>query len=327
MTEKVYIIEISEELSGIRLDKALSSAMAELSRTRIQALIKQGKITSDNPKISINAKSKTSFGTIYNITIPPAIEATPSPENIPLDIVFEDDDIIVINKPAGMVVHPAAGNYTGTLVNAILYHCKSSLSGIGGVARPGIVHRLDKDTSGLMVVAKHDAAHKGLSSQFENRSLSRKYMAVVWGMPSPTTGTINEMIGRSRQNRQKMAIVKENGKHAITHYKLKQSLGPHASLLTCKLETGRTHQIRVHLTHIGHPLIGDKTYGARANRRRLRNLSGDAKNTAQNFPRQALHAAALSLIHPISKEPQHFEAAPPEDMQNLMDILKIQPAV
>ncbi len=297
-----------------RLDKALADS-TELSRARIQALIADGQVTVDGHRAT-SASAKVAEGTTFTIQVPAAIEPEAKPQDIPLDIVFEDDHLVVVNKPAGMVVHPAAGNADGTLVNALLHHCAGQLSGIGGVARPGIVHRIDKDTSGLLVVAKSDAAHEGLAAQFADHSIHRRYLAICGGNPQPASGTIEGRIGRSDVNRKKMAVLEKKssrGKHAITHYKRLQHLADSA-LLECRLETGRTHQVRVHCASIGHALLGDPLYGKTP--KPLKSLLLEL-----NFARQALHAAELGFFHPISKENLRFEAELPDDMRELIDEL------
>ncbi len=297
-----------------RLDKALANA-TDLSRARIQALIGEGQVELDG-KPTFTPSAKVRAGANFRITVPPAAEAEARPQDIPLTIAFEDEHLIVINKPAGMVVHPAAGNPDGTLVNALLHHCKGQLSGIGGVARPGIVHRIDKDTSGLLVVAKSDAAHEGLAAQFAAHSVHRRYLAVCSGHPKPIEGTISGLIGRSDANRKKMAVLDRNssrGKHAVTHYRMLERLGP-AALIECRLETGRTHQVRVHCASIGHALLGDPLYGNAP--RALKPLLAQL-----GFARQALHAAQLGFEHPITGEDLRFDADLPADMAELIDEL------
>ncbi len=297
-----------------------------LSRARIQQLIKQGMVTCGGKPVN-DPNRKPKVGETYAITLPPPEPATPEPQKIKLDIVYEDKDLLVINKPAGMVVHPAAGNRDKTLVNALLAHCGKSLSGIGGVARPGIVHRLDKDTSGLMVVAKNDMAHQALTRQFADRSLSRVYNALVWGLPNPLAGAIEGAIGRHPRARQKMAVVARGGKPALTHYKVVKNYGGVASLVECKLATGRTHQIRVHMAHIKHPVVGDPVYGRR------RFSAGKAQNHAEKgivgllegMNRQALHAAEIRFIHPRTGKTMTFKAPLPEDMAGLLKRLKGAP--
>ncbi len=297
-----------------RLDKALADA-TEFSRARVQALIAEGRVEL-NGKPAMSASAKVAEGAPFRITVPAAVEPEAKPQDIPLDVTFEDEHLIVINKPAGMVVHPAAGNPDGTLVNALLHHCGGSLSGIGGVARPGIVHRIDKDTSGLLVVAKSDTAHEGLAAQFAEHSVHRRYLAVCGGHPAPAKGTIDEKLGRSDANRKKMAVLTKNssrGKHAITHYKILERLDS-SSLIECRLETGRTHQVRVHCASIGHSLLGDQLYGKTP--KSLKPLLSEL-----NFARQALHAAELGFIHPISQEVIRFVADLPADMRELIDEL------
>lgn len=301
-----------------RLDKALAEA-TQLSRARIQALISEGRVALDG-KTAASPSAKVTPGAAFSIDVPATIEPQARPQDIPLEIAFEDDHLIVLNKPAGMVVHPAAGNRDGTLVNALLHHCAKNgggqLSGIGGVARPGIVHRIDKDTSGLLVVAKSDAAHEGLAAQFADHSVHRRYLAVCAGHPSPVTGTIDEKLGRSDHNRKKMAVLPKNssrGKHAITHYELLEKLDS-SSLIECKLETGRTHQVRVHCASIGHALLGDPIYGKAP--KVLKPLLGEL-----GFARQALHAAELGFLHPILRQELRFSADLPADMEELIDEL------
>ncbi len=306
---------IGSNTGPVRLDKALAEA-TDLSRARVQALISDGRVEVDNaPATSPSAKVKA--GSVFRITVPPAIEAEAKPQNIPLTIAYEDAHLVVVDKPAGMVVHPAAGNPDGTLVNALLHHCGGSLSGIGGVARPGIVHRIDKDTSGLLVVAKSDAAHEGLAAQFAGHSVHRRYLAVCAGYPNPAAGTIDERLGRSDTNRKKIAVLEKNssrGKHAITHYKALQRMESSA-LIECRLETGRTHQVRVHCASIGHPLLGDQLYGKAP--KVLKNLLSELK-----FARQALHAAELGFLHPILGQNLRFDADLPDDMRELIDELE-----
>jgi len=297
---------------GQRLDKALAEASG-LSRERIKALIAQGCVSVDGRAVP-QASGKAAAGAAFRIEVPPAEPAAASAQDIPLTVVFEDDHLIVVDKPAGMVVHPAAGNPDGTLVNALLHHCQGRLSGIGGVARPGIVHRIDKDTSGLLVVAKSDAAHEGLARQFAAHTLERAYLAVCNGHPKPPTGTISGRIGRSDANRKKMApLPKEStrGKWAVTHYKVIEELDG-CAMVECRLETGRTHQVRVHLSSIGHALLGDPLYGRPGSQVRdvLKRL---------NFHRQALHAAVLGFDHPVTGDKLRFTSDLPPDMRELID--------
>ncbi len=297
---------------GLRLDKALADASG-LSRERIKGLIGEGRVKVDGAVVR-SASARTGEGTTFSIDVPPPQPLAAEAQDIPLDVVFEDDHLIVVNKPAGLVVHPAAGNPDGTLVNALLHHCRGQLSGINGVARPGIVHRIDKDTSGLLVVAKSDAAHEGLARQFADHSITRAYLAVCAGHPVPSMGTIAGRIGRSDANRKKMAVLPPNsarGKHAVTHYKTLKLLRD-CALIECRLETGRTHQVRVHCASIGHPLLGDPTYGRTpAGLRPLLKQLG--------FARQALHAASLGFDHPITGERVDFRAELPSDMRELID--------
>ncbi len=323
MTNETHNIIVNEEDTGLRLDKFLSQNLPDLSRVRVQALLEQNCVTCNGKTIN-NTSAKTKLNQEYQIIIPEAIPSHILPQAMDLDIVFEDEHLLIINKPAGLTVHPAPGNRDNTLVNALLAHCGDSLSGIGGVARPGIVHRIDKDTSGLLVVAKHDIAHNFLSTQLADHTLGRTYNAIVWGAPFPPSGTITGNIGRSPTNRQKMAVVKTGGKHAVTHYKTLQNFSI-ASLVECNLETGRTHQIRVHLTKIGNPLIGDQTYGqtaaSRLNQNIYKHLPTETRSTLLAFNRQALHARELRLIHPHSKKEMVFSCPLPQDMLDLLDIL------
>ena len=297
---------------GQRLDKALADASG-LSRARVQALISEGQVQLDG-RVAVQPSARTAEGARFRIDVPPAAPAEAQAQDIAVTVTFEDEHLIVVDKPAGMVVHPAAGNLDGTLVNALLHHCRGQLSGIGGVARPGIVHRIDKDTSGLLVVAKSDAAHEGLARQFADHSLERAYLAVCNGHPQPAAGTVTGRIGRSDANRKKMALLpKESsrGKHAVTHYKVLRNLAG-CALVECRLETGRTHQVRVHLSSIGHSLLGDPLYG-RANsqvRPVLERLG---------FHRQALHAAVLGFIHPVTGDRLRFSSDLPRDMRELID--------
>ena len=311
--------------SGGRLDKVLADLLDGVSRSRLKVLIEDGQVMV-NGKMFDDASGKVFTGDAITLTIPEPVEALPQPENIPLDVVYEDDDLLVINKAVGMVVHPGAGNQNGTLVSALLYHCGETLSGIGGVKRPGIVHRLDKDTSGLMVVAKNDAAHSGLAAQLVDRSLSRIYTALVWKEPTPIKGTINVPIGREQKARVKMAVRSHAmGREAITHYLRQETFSGIASLVTCRLETGRTHQIRVHMQHLGHPLLGDQLYGLPPQEQRsLMNRGGydeAAREAVLAFPRQALHAAEIHFIHPVSGEEIELSSDIPSDIEYLITIL------
>lgn len=295
-----------------RLDKALSEATG-LSRARVQALVAGGHVEVAGA-VETSGKAKVALGTAFRIALPPPEPLANVPQDIPLVIAYEDEHLIVVDKPAGMVVHPAAGNPDGTLVNALLHHCRGQLSGINGVERPGIVHRIDKDTSGLLVVAKNDAAHEGLARQFADHSITRRYLALCSGHPNPAQGTISGRIGRSDANRKKMAVLpadSKRGKHAVTHYKMLERLN-HCALIECRLETGRTHQVRVHCASIGHPLLGDPLYGRTPSA--LRNVLKDLA-----FARQALHAAILGFEHPVSGEYLEFCSDLPADMKELID--------
>ena len=300
-------VQLDDSQAGWRLDRALAAAIPTLSRERLKALIASGHVRGPAGLVRDPAM-KTIGGTAFDIDIPEARAADNLAQDIPLIIVFEDDHLLIVDKPAGLVVHPAAGNYDGTLVNALLHHCAGRLSGIGGVARPGIVHRIDKDTSGLLVVAKTDPAHEGLSAQFAKHSIDRRYKAIVAGIP--TSGSIDAPLARSPHDRKKVSI-QTRGKRAVTHYTLITALKD-AALIECRLETGRTHQIRVHLSSIGHPLLGDPVYG------RVRPNHRSVLKTL-NFSRQALHAAELGFIHPVSSETLHFESEMPHDMQHLFN--------
>jgi len=298
------------ESAGWRLDRALAAALPTLSRERLKTLISAGNVTRDRTAVRDPA-SKVQPGDAFTVAVPDPRPATNEAQAIPLVIAFEDEHLIVVDKPAGLVVHPACGNLDGTLVNALLHHCQGSLSGIGGVERPGIVHRIDKDTSGLMVAAKTDRAHTGLARQFADHSIDRRYKAIVKGVPRPASGRIEGNLGRSSTNRKKMAVVgPSQGKHAVTHYRTIEPLRD-AALVECRLETGRTHQVRVHMASIGHPLIGDQVYG--------RGHPG-----LPDFRRQALHAARLGFIHPVTSAALAFESEMPEDMQLLFSHLSIR---
>ncbi len=306
-----------------RLDRFLALAFPEVSRARFQRLIAEGQVSVEGVPAT-ETRHKLKPGQRVEAVIPPAVAAEPRAETIPLTVVYEDKDLIIIDKPAGLVVHPGAGNETGTLVNALIAHCGDSLSGIGGVKRPGIVHRLDKDTSGLLVVAKNDAAHHGLSGQFASHGrdgrLERAYKAIVWGVPERNRGTVSANIARSNSNRQKMAISRSAlSREAVTHYEVLENLGkpPLASLLRCILETGRTHQIRVHMTHIGHPLLGDPVYGA-SFKASLSTLSEAARDAVNTLNRQALHACVLGFEHPRTGKALRFESPLPADMMQLL---------
>ena len=313
---------------ALRLDKALANAFPDVSRARFQALIAEGAVRVEGVPVR-EPRHKVKPGEALCVLLPEPAEPGPGPEAMKLSIAYEDKDLIVIDQPAGLVVHPGAGNETGTLVNALISHCGESLSGIGGVKRPGIVHRLDKDTSGLIVVAKNDRAHHGLSEQFaahgRDGRLERSYLAIVWGVPERQSGSIAASIGRSTANRQKMAVSRStSARQAITHYGLLETLGrpPVASLIRCRLETGRTHQIRVHMAHAGHPLLGDQVYGS-GFRSSTTKLSEASKAALKALNRQALHAATLGFDHPISGKPMRFESPAPADIGTLLEALRL----
>ncbi len=314
---------IDEARVGQRLDKALADLCPELSRTRIKALVEEGMVSLNGADILL-PRHKVGLGDVIKIAIPPALDDTPVAQDIPLDIVYEDKDLLVVNKAADMVVHPGAGNPDGTLVNALLYYCPDDLSGIGGVKRPGIVHRLDKETTGLMVVAKNDMAHQGLSAQLADRSLSREYRALVWRVPNLIKGTVDIPIGRHKTNRVKMAVQYSGDREAVTHYEVEEIFGEAMAWVKCKLQTGRTHQIRVHMQHIKHPLVGDHIYGmARQEGGSLLNRSGyepEIRDQILDFPHQALHAAEIGFIHPRLGEEMRFKADLPDDIQQLKNL-------
>lgn len=315
----------AQAAQGGRLDKILAEACEGLSRTRLKALILDGAVMVDGA-VCRDPSGLITEGQAMTVAVPEAVPHHPEPENIPLDIVYEDDDLLVINKQAGLVVHPGAGNPSGTMVNALLYHCGDSLSGIGGVLRPGIVHRLDKDTTGLMVVAKSDAAHQGLSAQLSDRSLSRVYKALVWKIPTPAFGHVDAPIARSTANRQKMMIARRGGRDAVTHYKVTERFGESVGLVECRLETGRTHQIRIHMAHIGHPLVGDPIYGAQptAQRALLKKMDLEAEKIEDiiGLPRQMLHAFHIGFIHPLTGETMEFEAKLTGDFEAVLNTIK-----
>jgi 23S rRNA pseudouridine1911/1915/1917 synthase len=353
---------IPDATSGQRLDKTLATAWPQLTRSRLQQLIAQGHLTRDGLAVT-DASRKVKPGEQYQLTEPEPEPAGYAPLDLALDIVFEDAHFLIINKPPGLTVHPAAGNGTHTLVNALLHHCADTLSGIGGVARPGIVHRIDKDTSGLLVVAKTDAAHQHLVGQLKDRSLKREYIAYAWGAPPAGRGSVNAPIARNPRKRKEMAVV-EGGKHAVTHYEVLERFlvgeeskstarggaSPEPSLLRsagarsrdnakivskllCNLDTGRTHQIRVHMRHIGCPLIGDPLYGAKSRRLSVKNTlnignkgaivsNQETVNIQISLSRQALHACRLRLVHPETGQPMQFEAPLPEDLENLENSLR-----
>lgn len=315
---------------GTRLDQWLAATLApDFSRNRIQALVRAG-VVMLNDRVVIEPKQKVSEGDACSIRLPEPEDPEPQGEDIPLDVLYEDDSLIVINKQPGLVVHPGPGNWTGTMVNALIYHCGDSLSGIGGVRRPGIVHRLDRETSGVIVVAKTDKVHRALAEAFADHGrdgeLERAYVALVWGMPSRIAGKIETSLGRSRQDRTLRSVVPDgrpDARHAITHYTVLERYGGAneeiASLVECRLETGRTHQIRVHMAHIGHPVIGDPDYG-RSFKTKVNRLPEDVRNEVNAFSRQALHAKLLAFRHPATDEIMRFEAPLPEDMARLQHL-------
>ena len=310
-----------------RIDKVLATTWPDLSRARLIRLIKAGELTGGGAIIT-EPKTRLPVGTEVTLTVPAAVPAKPRPEAIALEILFEDSHLLVLNKPAGMVVHPAAGHDTGTLVNALLHHCGEGLSGIGGVKRPGIVHRLDKDTSGLMVVAKSDPAHQGLARQFaeEKAELDRVYHALVRGVPCPEKGEITGNIGRDPRNRKRMTLLRKGGKYARTLYEVLRSRPDRlASFIRCRLTTGRTHQIRVHLSQNGHAVLGDPVYGSRRPYAGLKQLSAETRSAIFNFDRQLLHAATLGFTHPVTQTPMRFRSDLPDDMAEALRALALSP--
>jgi len=322
-------LSATEAHAGQRLDRFLQGQAPDLSRTRLQALIKAGHVRENGRTIG-EPGHKVKPGAVFELHVPAPDEAEPEAQDMPLNIVHEDSSLIVLDKPARLVVHPGAGHSSGTLVNALIAHCGDSLAGIGGVKRPGIVHRLDKDTSGLLVVAKTDAAHQGLSEQFAAHGadgrMERAYLALVWGEPSPRVGRIATSIGRKATNRTKMAVVREAaGRAAATRYEVLKTFTddhakPLASLVKCRLETGRTHQIRVHMAHIGNPVMGDATYGTGFSASKVK-LNETARRALEKLDRQALHAAVLGFEHPRTGKPMRFESPLPADMASLLAAL------
>jgi 23S rRNA pseudouridine1911/1915/1917 synthase len=313
MDRGVIIIEatIAASADGWRVDRALAEAVPTLSRERLKVLINAGQVTQAGVAMR-DPSRKARGGEAFQVAVPAPVPAHNEAQDIPLVIAWEDEHLIVVDKPAGLVVHPAAGNLDGTLVNALLHHCRGSLSGIGGVARPGIVHRIDKDTSGLMVAAKTDRTHEGLAKQFAAHSIDRRYRAIVGGRPLPVAGSVDAPLARSPNNRKKVAVV-QGGKRAVTHYRTIEPLRD-ATLVECRLETGRTHQVRVHMASVGHALLGDPVYG------RTKHAHKGVLETL-NFRRQALHAAHLGFIHPITGATLAFDSAMPPDMQELFSQL------
>lgn len=313
--EEHYYHIVTESESGTRIDKIIADLEMIQSRSEAQRLMKNGFIRVNESCVSSSYKLR--IHDKIQITLPPPELLEAEPEFGPLDILFEDENLIVINKAPGVVVHPAPGHSSGTLVNYLLYHC-GDLSGIGGVLRPGIVHRIDKDTSGVLVVTKNDQAHQHLSAQFKKHSIHRKYLALVWGNPPHSKGTVDAPLGRHPHHRKKFAVV-ENGKHAVTHWRVVKRY-QYLSLLACQLETGRTHQIRIHLSSIKHPLVGDSQYGS-SPLHQLRSLPSELSKTIANFGRQALHAEELGFIHPVTQQYIDFSAPPPEDFNQLRQLL------
>ena len=323
MKKDIFNIIVPSNCHGYRIDKFLQSQINELSRTRLQTLIRDGQVKLNN--IIINSTSKKiKEADQIKVNFPPAKETFIKPNKIPLNILYDDNDIIVINKLPGIVVHPGAGNYEKTIVNGLLYKYRDNLSSVGGKLRPGIVHRIDKDTSGVIVVAKNDTAHINLSQQFSNHTIKRTYEALVWGSLKPQSGKIREKISRSVKNRQLMAVRKEKGKMAITNYKtlkIFQNLNlPKISLIECQLETGRTHQIRVHMNFKGNPIMGDKSYGK--SKKKFKKIDPKIENQINTFNRQALHAKSLGFLHPKTRKELFFEARRPEDFDALIKNLK-----
>lgn len=322
------VLTAEAEDQGARLDRVLARLAPDLSRTRIQRLVAEGQVQAGGRVVG-DAAGRVNAGDVFTIKLPPPEPAEPVPEDIPLTIAYEDAHLIVVDKPAGLVVHPAPGHASGTLVNALLHHCGDSLSGIGGVKRPGIVHRIDKDTSGLLVVAKSDKAHQGLAAQFADHGrtgpLERAYFAFVWGVPD-LRGTVNAPLDRHPTHRQKMAV-RTGGREAITHWHVLETYAgadgtPVASLIECQLETGRTHQIRVHMAHAGHPLMGDEVYG-QGFRTKVARLTPEAREILEHLKRQALHAARLGFAHPVGGAHLSFESPLPADLAALRDALSI----
>ena len=324
-------VTLGPDVDAERIDRALARALPDVSRSRLQDLIRTGQVRKDGAVVT-DLSLKVGAGITLDVTMPEPVAAAPRAERLDLTIVYEDDDLVVIDKPAGLVVHPAPGHDAGTLVNGLIAHCGQSLSGIGGVRRPGIVHRLDKDTSGLLVVAKNDLAHKSLTAQFADHGrsgpLKRAYLALTWGVPEPRMGTIAVNLARSQRNREKIAVVRaEEGREAITHYIVEEVLDPggEVALVRCRLETGRTHQIRVHMSHRGHPLLGDAVYG-NAFKTKASRLGEQARAALLALGRQALHASLLGFAHPRSGETLRFESPLPAEMADLVAALKAKAA-
>lgn len=318
---EVRAFEVGHGDAGERVDRLLASAWSDISRSRLKQLIEDGCLAADGATIA-EPSTRVKAGWCLQLRLPEPAPARPEAQAMNLKIVYDDDAVIVVDKPAGLVVHPAPGNPKGTLVNALIAHCGDSLQGIGGERRPGIVHRLDKETSGLIVAAKTQQAHEALVQQFSARTIDRSYLAVCWGLLAPTSGRLTGAIGRSPRNRKKMAVVKQGGREAATRYRTLEVLASGAaSLVECRLETGRTHQIRVHLTEAGHPLLGDPLYG-RTQPKAMKLLGIQARATVDRFNRQALHAATLAFTHPQTGERLSFESPLPADLQGLIAALR-----
>ncbi|EHL97486.1 putative ribosomal large subunit pseudouridine synthase D [Acetobacteraceae bacterium AT-5844] len=319
-----FTLTASATDAGQRVDRYLAGAIGALSRSRVKALIEEGHVTRGG-KVLTDPSEPVREGVEYHVAPPPPVPATPQAQDIPLTVLFEDRQLIVLDKPAGLVVHPAPGNEDGTLVNALLAHAGDELAGIGGEKRPGIVHRLDKDTSGVMVVAKTERAHQTLSATFASReNLERSYLALTWGVPTSLTGEIEAPIGRHPTDRKRMAVVARNGKDALTRYSTERAWGTACALIRCRLATGRTHQIRVHLSHIGHPIVGDPVYLKRIPAG-ARGLPTSARDALLAFPRQALHAESLGFLHPVTGEKLRFSAPLPQDFVQLITLLDSNP--
>jgi 23S rRNA pseudouridine1911/1915/1917 synthase len=317
---EAFTLSAGPEAAGQRVDRFLAAGIGTLSRSRVKALIETGQVRRDDAPM-LDPSEPVRPGATYTVEVPPAVPAAPQAQDIPLTILFEDRYLIVLDKPPGLVVHPAPGNQDGTLVNALLAHAGDDLAGIGGEKRPGIVHRLDKDTSGVMVVAKTERAHQVLSATFASReALERSYLALAWGVPSPASGEISAPIGRHPTDRKRMAVVTRNGKDALTRFSTERAWGTGCALLRCRLATGRTHQIRVHLSHLGHPIVGDPVYLKRVPAS-ARALPAPARDALLAFPRQALHAESLGFPHPITGENLRFNAPLPQDFKDLVTLL------
>ncbi len=319
--EKVTQVTVEPGDAGERLDRLLAVRLGTLSRTRLKQLVEAGQVTIGGATIK-DPSLRVKPGQTFVLALPEPVADRPQPQAMDLAILYEDSHLLVLDKPAGLVVHPAPGNPDRTLVNALLAHCGENLAGIGGVKRPGIVHRLDKDTSGLMVVAKDELAQTRLSADFAARRIERAYRAVVWGVPQPRDGEISNLIGRSPGNRKKMAVLRHGGKPAVTRYKVVRAFKDAAALVECRLATGRTHQIRVHMTERGHPLIGDRSYGNPRSAGRLHALPSAVQSAIAAFPRQALHAVLIGFRHPATGEHVQFTSPLPKDIADLISLLE-----